>query len=57
MLQSEEERFAEVQKVNERADHNIPLVQQLFAEAMVGHETHNKERNEQYNRLANTPST
>jgi hypothetical protein len=57
MLPSEEERFAEVQKVNQQADDNIPRVQQLFAETMVAQETRNKERNEQYARLAATPST
>jgi hypothetical protein len=57
MLQSEEERLVKVQKVSEGADHNILIVQENFAQAMIDHETHNKERNTEYDRLAATPST
>lgn len=57
MLESEEERLVEVQKVNERAEHNIPLVQQKLAQALLDYETNSKQRNEQFKRLAASLST
>ena len=56
MLQSEGERLAEIQTVNQRADNNIPLLQRTAAQTMIAHETNNKERRERYERLAATPS-
>ena len=52
MLQSEEERLAEVQKVNERAEQNIPLLQQHLVEVILDHETIIKKRDEYFKELA-----
>ncbi len=56
MLESEEERIDAAQKVNERTNHNIPIVQRGFAKAIVDHEVHNKQRNKECQQIASTLS-
>ena len=56
MLQTEGERFAEIQTVNQRSDNNIPLSQKIAAQTMSTHKKNNDDRRIQYQRLAATSS-